>query len=29
VVYGEFDEKMGLKKFEPLHRLVIGILENM
>ena len=29
VVHGDFDEELGLKKFEPLHRLVIGILENV
>lgn len=29
VVHGEYDEELGLKKFEPLHRLVIGILENV
>lgn len=29
VVHGEYDEELGLKKFEPLYRLVIGILENV
>lgn len=29
IVHGEYDEDLGLKKFEPLHRLVIGILENV
>lgn len=29
VVHGEYDENLGLSKFEPLHRLVIGILENV
>lgn len=29
VVHGDFDEQLGLAKFEPLHRLVIGILENV
>lgn len=29
VVHGDFDEEQGLMKFEPLHRLVIGILENV
>jgi len=29
VVHGEYDEDLGLSKFEPLHRLVIGILENV
>lgn len=29
VVHGDFDEELGLKKFEPLHRLIIGILENV
>ena len=28
VVHGEYDEEAGLKNFEALHRLVIGILEN-
>lgn len=29
VVHGVYDEELGLNKFEPLHRLVIGILENV
>ena len=29
VVHGDFDEQLGLTKFEPLYRLVIGILENV
>lgn len=29
VVHGEYDEKIGLEKFEALYRLVIGILENV
>lgn len=29
VVHGDFDEQLGLAKFEPLYRLVIGILENV
>lgn len=29
VVHGDFDENVGLEKFEALHRLVIGILENI
>lgn len=29
VVHGEYVESMGLRKFEPLNRLVIGILENI
>jgi hypothetical protein len=28
VVHGEYDEDLGLLKFEALHRLIIGILEN-
>lgn len=28
VVHGEYDEEAGLKNFEALHRLVIGILEK-
>lgn len=29
IVHGEFNEELGLKKFVPLHRLVIGILDNI
>ena len=29
VVHGEYDEELGLRKFEPFYRLVIGILENV
>jgi hypothetical protein len=29
VVHGEYNEELSLQKFEPLHRLVIGILENV
>ena len=29
VVHGEFNEELGLSKYESLHRLVIGILENV
>ena len=29
VVHGEYDEELGLRKFEPLYRLVVGILENV
>lgn len=29
VVHGDFDEELGLKKFDPLYRLVVGILENI
>lgn len=29
VVHGEYDEEAGLKSFEALHRLVIGILDNI
>lgn len=29
VVHGDYDEKMGLSKFDALYRLVIGILENV
>lgn len=29
VIHGEYDEDLGLSKFEPLYRLVIGILENV
>lgn len=29
VVHGEYDEEAGIKNFEALHRLVIGILENV
>lgn len=29
VIHGEYDEELGLSKFEPFYRLVIGILENV
>lgn len=29
VVHGDYDENQGLKKYEPLHRLVTGILDNV
>lgn len=29
VVHGNFNEEEGLAKFEPLHRLVVGILDNV
>lgn len=29
VVHGEYDENLGLIKFDPLYRLVIGILDNV
>lgn len=29
VIHGDYDENLGLIKYEPLHRLVIGILENV
>lgn len=29
VVHGEYDEELGLRNFEALNRLVIGILENV
>lgn len=29
VIHGEYDEELGLRKFEPLHRLVLGILEKV
>lgn len=29
VVHGDYDEQAGLDKFEALHRLIIGILENI
>lgn len=29
VVHGEYDENLGLEKFEALNRLIIGILENI
>ena len=29
VVHGEYDEELGLRKFEPLNRLVVGVLENV
>lgn len=29
VVHGEYDEDLGLRKFDPLYRLVVGILDNI
>lgn len=29
VIHGECDEKTGLQKYEPLHRLVVGVIENV
>ena len=29
VVHGEYDENLGLAKFDSLYRLVIGILDNV
>ena len=29
VVHGEFDEEEGLKKYQTLKRLVIGVLDNI
>ena len=29
IIHGDFDEMLGLSKFNPLYRLVIGILENV
>jgi hypothetical protein len=29
VVHGQHDENLALQKFEPLHRLVVGILDNI
>ncbi|MDR1355655.1 MAG: hypothetical protein LBJ43_05300 [Propionibacteriaceae bacterium] len=29
VVHGEYDEQLGLSKFKALHRLVVGILDNV
>lgn len=29
IAHGNADEQLGLKKFEPLHRLVIGVIENV
>ena len=29
VVHGDFDEELGLKKFDALYRLTVGILENI
>lgn len=29
IVHGGYNEELGLQKFESLHRLVVGILENM
>jgi hypothetical protein len=29
VIHGDFDEQLGLQKFEALNRLVIGVIENI
>ncbi len=29
VVHGNFNEELGLRKFDPLYRLVVGILDNV
>lgn len=29
IVHGEYDEELGINKFRPLNRLVIGVLENV
>lgn len=29
VVHGEFDEEEGLKKYQTLKRLVVGVLDNI
>ena len=29
MIHGEYDENVGLKNFEALHRLVIGVLDNL
>ena len=29
IIHGAYDEKLGLKKFEALHRLIVGILDNV
>jgi len=29
VVHGDYDEQVGLKKYDALHRLVIGVLDNV
>ena len=29
IVHGENNEEDGIKKFEPLYRLVVGIVENV
>lgn len=29
IVHGEYDEELALQKFEPLYRLIVGILENV
>ena len=29
MVHGEYDEELGLRKFEPQNRLVVGVLENV
>lgn len=29
VVHGDYDEQLGLKKYDALHRLIVGILDNI
>jgi hypothetical protein len=29
IVHGDYDEDVAIQKFEPLHTLVVGILENI
>lgn len=29
VIHGDYDEQLGLKKYDALHRLVVGILDNV
>ncbi len=29
VVHGDYDEQLGLKKYDALHRLVVGVLDNV
>ena len=29
VVHGDYDEQLGLRKYEALHRLVVGVLDNV
>lgn len=29
VVHGNYDEQLGLQKYDALHRLIVGVLDNV